>query len=78
MVKPAGLYLDVIARMREVISVPICAYQVSGEYSMLVAADRLGWLDLKRAALESLFSIRRAGADLIITYFAPQLSEWLE
>lgn len=78
MVKPAGPYLDVIARMRAEVTVPICAYQVSGEYSMLMAADRLGWLDLKRAALESLFSIRRAGADLIITYFAPRLPEWLE
>jgi porphobilinogen synthase len=77
MVKPAGPYLDVIARMRDVVNVPICAYQVSGEYSMLMAADRLGWLDIKRAALESLFSIRRAGADLIITYFAPRLPEWL-
>jgi porphobilinogen synthase len=78
MVKPAGPYLDVIARMRASVSVPICAYQVSGEYSMLMAADRLGWLDLKRAALESLFSIRRAGADLIISYFAPRLPEWLD
>jgi porphobilinogen synthase len=70
MVKPAMPYLDVIQRARDRYNVPIGAYQVSGEFSMIVAAARNGWLDLDRAMMESLISIRRAGADFILTYFA--------
>jgi porphobilinogen synthase len=77
MVKPAMFYLDVIAHLRSMVNVPVCAYQVSGEYSMLLAAHKNGVLDLESAAMESLIAIRRAGADLIITYFAPSLIEWL-
>jgi porphobilinogen synthase len=70
MVKPAGAYLDVIARVRDAIDRPLAAYQVSGEYAMLKAAGERGWIDEERAMLESLVAIRRAGADLIVTYFA--------
>lgn len=70
MVKPALPYLDVIAMARERTAVPIAAYQVSGEYSMIKAAARAGWLDESRAVMESLLSIKRAGADMILTYFA--------
>ncbi len=70
MVKPAMPYLDLIARARDRFDVPIAAYQVSGEFSMIMAAARNGWIDQDRAMLESLTSIRRAGADFILTYFA--------
>ena len=70
MVKPALPYLDVISKARDAFNVPIAAYQVSGEYSMIKAAAERGWLDEKRAMVESLTAIKRAGADLIITYFA--------
>jgi porphobilinogen synthase len=70
MVKPAMPYLDLIAQARERFDVPIAAYQVSGEYSMIVAAARNGWLDYDRAMMESLTSIKRAGAGIILTYFA--------
>jgi porphobilinogen synthase len=70
MVKPAMPYLDLIARARERFEVPIAAYQVSGEYSMIVAAARNGWLDHDRTMIESLTSITRAGAGIILTYFA--------
>jgi porphobilinogen synthase len=70
MVKPALPYLDVIAAARASTNLPIAAYQVSGEYSMIKAAARAGWLDETRAMMESLLSIKRAGADLILTYFA--------
>ena len=70
MVKPAGPYLDVISMTRESTSLPIAAYQVSGEYAQIHAAAKLGWLDLKRCRDESLLAIKRAGADLILTYFA--------
>jgi porphobilinogen synthase len=70
MVKPALPYLDVIAAARAHTSLPVAAYQVSGEYSMIKAAGRAGWLDESRAMLESLLAIKRAGADLILTYFA--------
>ncbi len=70
MVKPAMPYLDIIALARQRFDVPLAAYQVSGEYSMIVAAGRNGWLDRDRAMMESLTSIRRAGAEIIITYFA--------
>jgi porphobilinogen synthase len=72
MVKPAGPYLDVIRMLRDRYPVPLAAYQVSGEYSALMAAGRLGWLDLPRVMLESLIGIRRAGADIILTYFAKE------
>jgi porphobilinogen synthase len=77
MVKPAGAYLDVIRAVREETTLPVAAYQVSGEYSMLKAASQNGWLDEKRVALESLQAIRRAGADVILTYYAVQAAKWL-
>jgi porphobilinogen synthase len=70
MVKPAVTYLDVIARVKNTFHYPTAAYHVSGEYSMLKAAARNGWIDERRAMLETLTSIRRAGADIIITYYA--------
>jgi porphobilinogen synthase len=77
MVKPAGPYLDVLARARDRFDIPLAAYQVSGEYAALHAAADRGWLDLRRAALESLTGIARAGADLIVTYFALDAAAWL-
>ena len=77
MVKPAGMYLDVIRAVREATSLPVAAYQVSGEYLMIKSAAAAGWLDEKRIILESLTAIRRAGADMILTYFARQAAEWL-
>jgi len=76
MVKPAGLYLDVLAEIRE-IGLPVAAYQVSGEYAQLKAASALGWLDERKCALEALTCIKRAGADLIITYYAEDAARWL-
>lgn len=78
MIKPAAAYLDVIHQVRQACSVPVAAYHVSGEYAMLHAAAQRGWLDLKQAALETTYAIRRAGADLILTYFAPQILDWIE
>jgi len=75
MVKPAEPYLDVISHARDTFDLPIAAYQVSGEYSRLWAAHMQGWLDLDKCALESLISIKRAGADLIFTYFAERISK---
>ncbi len=77
MVKPALPYLDVIAAARGCTTLPIAAYQVSGEYSMLKAAARSGWLDERRAMMESLLSIKRAGADMILTYFAKDAARLL-
>ncbi|MBU6423788.1 MAG: porphobilinogen synthase, partial [Chloroflexi bacterium] len=77
MVKPAGPYLDVIAAARARFDVPVAAYQVSGEYAALHAAAERGWIDLRRAALESLTAIARAGATTIVTYFALDAAEWL-
>jgi porphobilinogen synthase len=77
MVKPAGPYLDVIRAVREQFDLPLVAYQVSGEYAMLKAAAERGWLDERRAALEALTGIRRAGADLVITYHAKDVARWL-
>ena len=77
MVKPAGPYLDLIRQARDRFDVPIGAYQVSGEYSMIHAAAQNGWLDLDRAMLESLTSIRRAGAGVILTYFAQDVARVL-
>jgi porphobilinogen synthase len=78
MVKPAGPYLDIIRMLRDRYPHPLAAYQVSGEYSALVAAGQMGWLDLPRTMLESLIGIRRAGADIIFTYFAKEASRLLE
>ena len=77
MVKPALAYLDVIYRVRALSHVPVAAYHVSGEYAMLHAAAERGWLDLRTAAVEATTAIRRAGADLILTYFAKDLAAWL-
>ena len=77
MVKPAGPYLDIIHRVRESTDLPLAAYQVSGEYAMLKAAAERGWIDEPRAAMESLLGIRRAGADLVITYYAKAAARWL-
>jgi porphobilinogen synthase len=77
MVKPALAYLDIIRAARDRFNVPLGAYQVSGEFSMIVAAAKNGWLDRERAILESLVSIRRAGADFILTYFAKEVPELL-
>jgi porphobilinogen synthase len=74
MVKPAGPYLDVIRAVRERIDAPLAAYQVSGEFSQIHAAARLGWLDYERVRDESLLAIKRAGADMILTYFAPEVA----
>jgi porphobilinogen synthase len=78
MVKPALPYLDVISRAKAEFGVPLAAYSVSGEYAMLKAAGQLGWLDEERAMLEALTAIRRAGADIVITYFARDLARLLE
>ena len=78
MVKPALPYLDVLKMVRQAHQVPIAAYQVSGEYAMLHAAALNGWTDLRRTALESLVSIKRAGADMILSYFAKDAVRWLE
>jgi porphobilinogen synthase len=78
MVKPALAYLDVISKARSRYDVPIAAYSVSGEYSMIKAASEKGWLDEKGAAMEATLSIKRAGADIIISYFAEQLAAWLK
>ncbi len=77
MVKPAMPCLDVIKMLRDHFSVPLAAYQVSGEYAMIKAAAQKGWLDEKRVVLESLLSIKRAGADFMITYFAKEAAKWL-
>lgn len=77
MVKPAGLYLDVIAKVRAATNLPVAAYQVSGEYLMLRSAATAGWLDERAAVLESLLAIKRAGASMILSYYARQAAEWL-
>jgi porphobilinogen synthase len=77
MIKPALPYLDVIRAVREAFDVPIAAYNVSGEYAMVKAAARSGWLDERQAALESLTAIKRAGADLIVSYWTKDLAQWL-
>jgi len=77
MVKPALPYLDVLRRVRETTNVPVAAYNVSGEYAMVKAAVQNGWLDEQRAVLEALTGIKRAGADIIITYHAPDVARWL-
>jgi len=77
MVKPALPYLDVIYRIREEFDLPVAAYNVSGEYAMIKAADQMGWLDGKAVALETLTAIKRAGADMILTYFAMEAAQML-
>jgi porphobilinogen synthase len=77
MVKPATAYLDVLRRIKEATGAPMAAYHVSGEYSMLKAAAERGWIDERAAVLETLTSIRRAGADVVITYYAKEAAEWL-
>jgi porphobilinogen synthase len=77
MIKPALPYLDVIRAAREAFDVPIAAYNVSGEYAMVKAAARSGWLDERQAALETLTAIKRAGADLIVSYWTKDLAQWL-
>ena len=77
MVKPAIPYLDILANLRAKFDTPIAAFHVSGEYSQIKAAAAAGWLDEKAAVIELTTSIKRAGADLIITYFAEQLTEWI-
>jgi porphobilinogen synthase len=77
MVKPAVPYLDVIRLVRDKIDLPVAAYNVSGEYAMVKAAGQQGWIDEKNAAMEMLLSIKRAGADIILTYFAKEAAAWL-
>jgi porphobilinogen synthase len=76
-VKPATPYLDVVRRVKDETDAPLVAYHVSGEYSMLKAAVQNGWLEERRAVLETLTAIRRAGADAVITYYAKQAAGWL-
>ena len=78
MVKPALAYLDIICRAKQEFDLPLAAYNVSGEYSMIKAAAQMGWLDEEKAIIESLTAIKRAGADIIITYFAPQMAKLLK
>lgn len=77
-VKPGMPYLDILAALRDQYPLPLAAYQVSGEFAMLHAAAERGWLDLRRCALESLIAFKRAGADMILTYFAPAAARWLQ
>ena len=76
MVKPALAYLDVIAAVRAEVDVPVAAYHVSGEYAMVKAAAERGWIDGEAVALEHLTAIKRAGADIILTYFARERGRW--
>jgi porphobilinogen synthase len=78
MVKPALAYLDIIRRVKDRFGVPVAAYNVSGEFAMVKAAAQKGWIDERRVALEILTSIKRAGADMILTYFAPDAARWLK
>ena len=78
MVKPAGPYLDIISRVKDATGYPVAAYQVSGEYAMIKAAAEKGWIDGERVMMESLLSIRRAGADFILTYFATEAARLLK
>lgn len=78
MVKPAGPYLDIIAKVYETTTLPVAAYQVSGEYLMIKAASKDGWLDEKSIVLESLIGIKRAGASIILTYFAKDVAQWMK
>jgi porphobilinogen synthase len=77
MVKPALPYLDLLLKVRERFARPVAAYHVSGEYAMIKAAAQNGWIDERTVALESLLAIKRAGADLILTYYAKDATRWL-
>ncbi|MFJ3698547.1 porphobilinogen synthase [Streptomyces sp. NPDC090052] len=77
MVKPAGPYLDILAKVAESVSVPVAAYQISGEYAMIEAAAEKGWIDRDKAILEALTGVKRAGANMILTYWATEVAEWL-
>ncbi len=78
MVKPAGAYLDIISQVSESTTLPVAAYQVSGEYLMIQSASAAGWLDRKAVVLESLIAIKRAGAQIILSYFAKDVAQWLK
>ena len=78
MVKPAGPYLDIIRRVKDKFGMPTCAYQVSGEYAMIKAAGINGWIDEERVMIESLIAIKRAGADMFLTYFAKDAARWID
>ncbi len=78
MVKPGMPYLDILRRVKETFGMPTFAYQVSGEYAMIMAAAQNGWLDGERAMMESLIAFKRAGADGVLTYFAPRVAEKLK
>ena len=77
MVKPASHYLDVLRETADSVDVPVAAYQVSGEYAMVEAAAQRGWIDRDRAVLESITSIHRAGADIVLTYWATEVARWI-
>ena len=77
MVKPALAYLDIIAKIKENTNVPVAAYNVSGEYAMIKAAAQMGWIDEKKIILETLLSMKRAGADIILTYHAKEVAQIL-
>jgi porphobilinogen synthase len=78
MVKPAGPYLDIIRRVKDKFGMPTAAYQVSGEFSMIKAAGQNDWIDEERVMIESLVAIKRAGADMILTYFAKDVAKYLD
>jgi porphobilinogen synthase len=78
MVKPAGPYLDVIREVKQTFNMPTAAYQVSGEYAMIKAAGQNGWIDEERVMIESLMAIKRAGADMFLTYFAKDMARWID
>jgi len=78
MVKPAGPYLDVIREVKQVFNMPTAAYQVSGEYAMIKAAGQNGWIDEEKVMVESLTAIKRAGADMFLTYFAKEMARWID
>jgi len=78
MVKPAGPYLDVIRKVKDTFGMPTAAYQVSGEYAMIKAAGANGWIDEERVMVEAAFAIKRAGADMFLTYFAKDLAKWID
>ncbi|MDZ7766062.1 MAG: hypothetical protein U5K00_16855 [Melioribacteraceae bacterium] len=78
MVKPAGAYLDIIYRVKHELAMPTAAYQVSGEYSMIKAAGKLDWIEEERVMMESLLAIKRAGADMILTYFAKEAAKLIK
>jgi porphobilinogen synthase len=78
MVKPALAYLDIICRVREEIDLPVAAYSVSGEFSMIKAAEQMGWIDGSKVMMETLTAIKRAGADMILTYFAMDAARALQ